>query len=61
MLVAHQEIMEREAWKLRDYQEPLYSYLRDGGRRAVAGWHRRAGKDATALEWTREAALARGA
>jgi phage terminase large subunit len=43
----------------RDYQKPLYRYLRNGGRRAVAVWHRRAGKDTTALEWTKEAALTR--
>lgn len=36
----------------RDYQIPLWSYLEDGGLRAVAIWHRRAGKDATALNWT---------
>lgn len=37
---------------LRDYQIPLWSYLEDGGRRAVVVWHRRAGKDITALNWT---------
>jgi hypothetical protein len=47
------------SFKPRSYQKPLYRYLRNGGRRAVAVWHRRAGKDTTALEWTKEAALSR--
>lgn len=46
-------------FKPRDYQKPLYRYMRNGGKRAVAVWHRRAGKDTTAIEWTREAALTR--
>jgi len=32
-------------WKPRPYQEALWSYLSGGGKRAVAKWHRRAGKD----------------
>lgn len=32
-------------WKPRPYQGPLWNYLANGGRRAVAAWHRRAGKD----------------
>lgn len=35
---------------------PLWRYLRDGGKRAVAVWHRRAGKDSTGLNWTAAAA-----
>lgn len=31
---------------------PLWSFLEGGGRRAVAVWHRRAGKDSTALNFT---------
>lgn len=46
-------------WKARDYQQPLLDYLRNGGKRAVAVWHRRAGKDATSLHWTVEAAQKR--
>ena len=46
-------------WAPRDYQKPLYRYLRKGGKRAVAVWHRRAGKDSTSLHWTVEAALSR--
>lgn len=32
-------------WKPRPYQVPLWEYLSSGGLRAVARWHRRAGKD----------------
>ena len=46
-------------WQPRSYQKPLYRYLRAGGKRAVAVWHRRAGKDSTSLHWTIEAALKR--
>ena len=46
-------------WRPRDYQKPLFRYLRGGGKRAVAVWHRRAGKDATGLHWTREAVFNR--
>lgn len=38
-------------WEPRDYQMPLWSFLENGGKRAVAIWHRRAGKDLTALNW----------
>lgn len=33
------------AWSPRPYQRPLWDYLSSGGLRAVAAWHRRAGKD----------------
>ena len=36
----------------RDYQIPLWDYFENGGTRAVAVWHRRAGKDASALNIT---------
>lgn len=39
-------------WVCRPYQVPLWKYLDGGGRRAAAVWHRRAGKDQTALHWT---------
>ena len=32
-------------WQPREYQKPLWEYLSAGGKRAVARWHRRAGKD----------------
>ena len=39
----------RLGWSPRDHQMPLWNYLHDGGRRAIAVWHRRAGKDEIAL------------
>jgi phage terminase large subunit len=32
-------------WNPRPYQAPLWNYLSSGGRRGVANWHRRSGKD----------------
>jgi phage terminase large subunit len=46
-------------WRPRHYQMPLWSFLEAGGKRAVAVWHRRAGKDATALNWTVTSAFKR--
>lgn len=43
-------------WKPREYQKPLWRYLWRGGKRAVSVWHRRAGKDNLALNWTAVAA-----
>ena len=43
-------------WEPRPHQLRLWDYLEDGGKRAVAVWHRRAGKDSTALNWTATAA-----
>lgn len=39
-------------WSPRPYQLPMWKYLEQGGKRAVAIWHRRAGKDATSLNFT---------
>lgn len=39
-------------WAPRDYQKPLWRYLKNGGKRALARWHRRAGKDDICLHWT---------
>ena len=39
-------------WRARDYQKPLWNYLADGGKRAIAIWHRRAGKDDVILHHT---------
>jgi hypothetical protein len=36
-------------WRARDYQKSLWNYLIDGGKRAIAIWHRRAGKDDVVL------------
>lgn len=44
-------------WKPRKYQLELWRYLEGGGKRAVAVWHRRAGKDSLALNWTAVAAM----
>jgi hypothetical protein len=38
-------------WKPRSYQRKLWNYLASGGKRAVALWHRRAGKDDVCLHW----------
>ena len=39
-------------WRPRPYQEALWNYLADGGKRAIAIWHRRAGKDDVILHRT---------
>lgn len=39
-------------WAPRPYQKPLWAYLSGGGKRAVAKWHRRAGKDDVFLHHT---------
>jgi phage terminase large subunit len=46
-------------WRRREYQEPLWRYLRKGGLRADVAWHRRAGKDDVSLHWTAIAAMKR--
>jgi len=38
-------------WVERPYQEPLWDYMMAGGKRAMAVWHRRAGKDDLALHY----------
>src|SRR5215469_6544070 len=43
-------------WQPKAHQRGLWDYLEDGGKRAVAVWHRRAGKDSTAINWTAVAA-----
>lgn len=39
-------------WECRDYQRNLWRYMEAGGLRAALKWHRRSGKDTTALRWT---------
>jgi phage terminase large subunit len=39
-------------WQPRHYQEPLWKYLHGGGKRAIAIWPRRHGKDDVALHFT---------
>src|SRR5262245_10054493 len=43
------EIILPNRWQPRPYQRRLWSYLEGGGKRAVAVWHRRAGKDEVCL------------
>ena len=43
-------------WQPRPYQLKLWNYLESGGKRAVACWHRRAGKDENCLHWAAVAA-----
>ena len=47
------------AWEPRPYQIPLWNYMEGGGKRAVAIWHRRAGKDTLAMNVTVTQALLR--
>ncbi len=42
--------------RVRKYQQPLHSWMVNGGKRAIAIWHRRAGKDEIALSVTCELA-----
>lgn len=46
------EIYLPNEWEPRAYQHGIWRYLEQGGKRAVAVWHRRAGKDEVALHWT---------
>ena len=48
-------------WKPRPHQKKLWSYLARGGKRAVAIWHRRAGKDEILMRRTAVQALLRPA
>lgn len=44
-------------WDCREYQIPIWNYFQNGGRRGVAVWHRRAGKDSMALNFTASEAV----
>jgi hypothetical protein len=46
-------------WLPRWHQTPLWNYLHDGGKRAVAIWHRRAGKDEVCLHHAAWSAMTR--
>lgn len=46
-------------WKPRPYQLPLWKYMEGGGKRAVAVWHRRAGKDLSSINWCAVSAMTR--
>lgn len=45
-------VLPANGWEARPYQVPLWQYLNNGGLRAALKWHRRSGKDTTALQWT---------
>src|SRR5436190_12506588 len=51
----------QRGWQPRPHQQRLWNYLMRGGKRAVAVWHRRAGKDEVALHATAVAMLERPA
>ena len=44
-------------WDCLTHQVPLWEYLDEGGKRAVCVWHRRAGKDSTAVNYTASEAI----
>jgi hypothetical protein len=46
-------------WRPRAHQQPLWNYLESGGKRAMAVWHRRAGKDEILLHYAATAAMTR--
>jgi len=46
-------------WEPRPHQLALWKYLQDGGKRAMAVWHRRAGKDEVALHWAAVSSIRR--
>lgn len=46
-------------WLPRDHQMALWQYLQDGGKRAMAIWHRRAGKNEICLHHAAVAAVER--
>ena len=46
-------------WKPRPHQKNLWRYLANGGKRAIAVWHRRCGKDEVCLHHTAVAAMER--
>lgn len=44
-------------WSPYPFQKPLWNYLYKGGKKAIAIWHRRAGKDIMGINWITAAAL----
>ncbi|HJD56399.1 MAG TPA: hypothetical protein LFW21_07350, partial [Rickettsia endosymbiont of Pyrocoelia pectoralis] len=44
-------------WLPYPFQLPLWRYLYNGGKKAIAIWHRRAGKDIMGINWITAAAL----
>ena len=46
-------------WTAKPHQRGFFRYMEGGGKRYVGVWHRRGGKDTSALNWTAEAAMKR--
>lgn len=46
-------------WSPREYQLPLWRFLEAGGKRAVAVWHRRGGKDLFSINFCARSMIAR--
>jgi len=44
-------------WSPYPFQIPLWQYLYNGGKKAIAVWHRRAGKDILGINWITAAAI----
>ena len=51
--------LPHNGWHPRAHQEALWGYLEGGGKRAMAIWHRRAGKDEVCLHFAAVAAMTR--
>jgi len=49
-------LLPANGWRPRAYQRNLWGHMERGGKRAVAVWHRRAGKDEQCLHWAAVAA-----
>lgn len=56
-----EEVTLPNSWKAREYQVDLWSYLRNGGKRAIEIAHRRWGKDDVALHLTAISAMTKQA
>jgi hypothetical protein len=54
-------LLPHNQWRPRRHQRSLWSYLQNGGKRAVEVWHRRSGKDEVCLHWSAVAAHERRA
>ena len=48
-----------DGWEPRQHQRNIWQYLENGGKRAVAIWHRRAGKDEVCLQHAATSAFKR--
>jgi phage terminase large subunit len=51
--------LPHNGWREREYQEPLWDFLNNGGKRAMAVWARRSGKDEVGLHFAAIAAQRR--